>query len=173
MMKRNLLILLAFVAASAMAQSKFGYCSYKELLKALPEYNLVESHLDELQEKYEAEVERSEREFNQKYADFIESQSQLPDNIRNKRHKELQELMEKSIAFKDEVHRAMREARREMMQPLYEKVDEAVMKVCVDGYYDYILNTDERTYIAINPISGENVTDKVKKELDLELESEQ
>ena len=173
MMKRNLLILLAFVAASAMAQSKFGYCSYKELLKALPEYNLVESHLDELQEKYEAEVERSEREFNQKYADFIESQSQLPDNIRNKRHKELQELMEKSIAFKDEVHRAMREARREMMQPLYEKVDEAVMKVCVDGYYDYILNTDDRTYIAINPISGENVTDKVKKELDIELKSEQ
>ena len=173
MMKRNLLILLAFVAASAMAQSKFGYCSYKELLKALPEYNLVESHLDELQAKYEAEVERSEREFNQKYADFIESQSQLPDNIRNKRHKELQELMEKSIAFKDEVHRAMREARREMMQPLYEKVDEAVMKVCVDGYYDYILNTDDRTYIAINPISGENVTDKVKKELDIELESEQ
>lgn len=173
MMKRNLLILLAFVAASAMAQSKFGYCSYKELLKALPEYNLVESHLDELQAKYEAEVERSEREFNQKYADFIESQSQLPDNIRNKRHKELQELMEKSIAFKDEVHRAMREARREMMQPLYEKVDEAVMKVCVDGYYDYILNTDDRTYIAINPISGENVTDKVKKELDIELKSEQ
>lgn len=173
MMKRNLLILLAFVAASAMAQSKFGYCSYKELLKALPEYTLVESHLDELQAKYEAEVERSEREFNQKYADFIESQSQLPDNIRNKRHKELQELMEKSIAFKDEVHRAMREARREMMQPLYEKVDEAVMKVCVDGYYDYILNTDDRTYIAINPISGENVTDKVKKELDIELESEQ
>ena len=173
MMKRNLLVLLVFVAASAMAQSKFGYCSYKELLKALPEYNLVESHLDELQEKYEAEVERSEREFNQKYADFIESQSQLPDNIRNKRHKELQELMEKSIAFKDEVHRAMREARREMMQPLYEKVDEAVMKVCVDGYYDYILNTDDRTYIAINPISGENVTDKVKKELDIELKSEQ
>lgn len=172
-MKRNLLILLAFVAISAVAQSKFGYCSYEELVKSLSEYNLVESHLDELQAKYEAEIERSDREFNQKYADFIEIQSQLPDNIRVKRHKELQELMETSIAFKDEIQRAMREARREMMKPLHDKVDEAVMKVCVDGYYDYILNTDDNTYIAINPISGEDITEKVKKELNIEQSTEQ
>jgi Skp family chaperone for outer membrane proteins len=55
-----------------------------------------------------------------------------------------------------------------MMEPLYTKVDEAVMKVCVDGGYDYILNTDERAYIAINPKSGKDVTDKVKKLLHIE-----
>lgn len=164
-MKKNLLILLAFVATSAMAQPKFGYVSYKELVKALPEYNLVEAHLDELQVRYEAEMERADREFNQKYADFIDGQSQFPDNIRIKRHKELQELMEKSMAFKDEVHLTMREARREMMQPLYDKVDEAVMAVCINGNYDYVLNTDERAYVAINPLSGEDITKLVKKEL--------
>lgn len=164
-MKRNILFLLIFIAVSAMAQSKFGYVSYKEILKALPEYQLVSTHLDELQAKYEAEILRSDREFNQKYADFIEEQSNFPDNIRIKRHKELQELMEKTIAFKDEVNQTMREARREMMQPLHEKVDEAVMKVCVDGGYDYILNTDDRAYIAINPKSGKDITDKVKEEL--------
>ena len=172
MVKRHILILLAFVAASAMAQSKFGYVSYKELVRALPEYNIVMGHLDELQAKYEAEVERSDREFNQKYADFIEEQSQFPDNIRIKRHKELQELMEKSMAFKDEVRRTMREARHEMMQPLHEKVDEAVMKVCLDGDYDYILNTDDRAYLAINPMNGTDVTDQVKQELGIELAAE-
>lgn len=168
MVKRNLLFFLAFVAASAMAQSKFGYVSYKELVKSLPEYNIVQGHLDDLQTKYEAEVERSDREFNQKYADFIEGQSQFPDNIRIKRHKELQELMEKSMAFKDEVRRVMREARHEMMQPLHEKVDEAVMKVCVDGDYDYVLNTDDKAYIAINPRSGTDITEQVKQELGIE-----
>ena len=76
--------------------------------------------------------------------------------------------MEKSVAFKDEVNRAMREARREMMKPLYDKVDEAVMKVCVDNKYDYVLNTDDRAYIAINPQSGKDVTAQVKKELKVE-----
>lgn len=168
MVKRHILILLAFVAASAMAQSKFGYVSYKELVRALPEYNIVMGHLDELQAKYEAEVERSDREFNQKYADFIEEQSLFPDNIRMKRHKELQELMEKSIAFKDEVHSVMREARKEMMAPLYEKVNEAVLKICVDEDYDYVLDTDLGSYIAINPKNGYDITAKVKEELKIE-----
>lgn len=166
-MKRNLLILLTVVSMTAVAQSRFGYTSYMEIVKALPEYSLVEAHLDELQAKYEAEIERSDREFNQKYTDFIESQSQFPDNIRIKRHKELQELMEVSMEFKAEVNRAMREARKEMMKPLHEKVDEAVMKVCVDGGYDYILNTDNHTFIAINPQNGTNVTAQVKKELNI------
>jgi outer membrane protein len=152
----------------AMAQSKFGYVSYMEMVKALPEYSIVVTHLDELQAKYEAEIARSEREFNQKYSDFIEEQHNFPENIRIKRHKELQELMEKSIAFKDEINRAMREARREMMQPLHDKVDEAVMKVCIDNKYDYVLNTDDRAYIAINPQSGNDITEQVKKELKVE-----
>ena len=153
---------------AAVAQSKFGYVSYKEIVKALPEYTVVEAHLDELQAKYEAEIERSDREFNQKYADFIEVQSQLPDNIRIKRQKELQELMEKSMAFKHEVNSAMREARREMMKPLPDKVDEAVMKVCVDGGYDYILNTDNHAYVAINPANGADVTEQLKQMLNIE-----
>lgn len=167
-MKRNLLILLSLVALTATAQSKFGYVSYREIVKALPEYTIVITHLDELQGKYEAEIARSEREFNQKYSDFIEEQASFPENIRIKRHKELQELMEKSIEFKDEVNRTMREARREMMKPLYEKVDEAVMEICIDEGYDYILNTDDRAYIAINPNNGKNVTGKLKKVLNLE-----
>ena len=167
-MKRNLLILLSFISMAVVAQSKFGYVSYMEIVKALPEYNIVEAHLDELQAKYEAEIDRSDREFNQKYADFIEEQSLFPDNIRMKRHKELQELMEKSIAFKDEVHSVMREARKEMMAPLYEKVNEAVLKICVDEDYDYVLDTDRGSYIAINPKNGYDITAKVKEELKIE-----
>lgn len=167
-MRRYILTLLSLVAMGAMAQSKFGYVSYMEMVKALPEYSIVVTHLDELQAKYEAEIARSEREFNQKYSDFIEEQHNFPENIRIKRHKELQELMEKSIAFKDEINRAMREARREMMQPLHDKVDEAVMKVCIDNKYDYVLNTDDRAYIAINPQSGNDITEQVKRELKVE-----
>ena len=167
-MKRILLVLLTFISMTAVAQSKFGYVSYMEIVKALPEYSIVEAHLDELQAKYEAEIERADREFNQKYADFIEEQSQFPDNIRMKRHKELQELMEKSMQFKEEVNLTMREARAEMLKPLYEKVDEAVMKVCVDGGYDYILDIDNRLYIAINPQNGSDITEQLKLELDIQ-----
>ena len=148
------------MALTATAQTKFGYVSYKDIVESLPEYAIVNAHIDELQAKYEAEIARSEREFNQKYSDFIEEQASFPENIRIKRHKELQELMERSIAFKDEVNRAM--------QPLYDKIDEAVMKICTENGYDYILNTDNRAYIAINPKNGKDITAKLKKELNIE-----
>ena len=171
-MKRSIAILLSLIAIGTIAQSKFGYVSYKEIVTALPEYSIVNAHLDDLQAKYEAEIERSEREFIQKYTDFIEEQSQFPDNIRIKRHKELQELMEKAMAFKNEINDAMREARHEMMKPLHDKVNEAVMKVCIEGNYDYILDMDDRTYIAINPQSGTDVTSLVKQELGMEQQEE-
>lgn len=167
-MKRYILISLALVSMTVAAQSKFGYVSYGEILKALPEYSLVSTHLDELQAKYEAEVERADREFNQKYAEFIEEQSKFPDNIRMKRHKELMELMEKSMAFKDEINNAMREARREMLKPLRDKIDEALQQLCEDEGYDYILDTDESAYVAINPKRGKDVTDKLKSALNIE-----
>ena len=167
-MKRYILISLALVSMTVAAQSKFGYVSYGEILKALPEYSIVSTHLDELQVKYEAEVARADREFNQKYAEFIEEQSQFPDNIRMKRHKELMELMEKSMAFKDEINSSMREARREMFKPLRDKIDEALQHLCEEEGYDYILNTDDHAYVAINPKRGKDVTDKLKKALKIE-----
>ena len=167
-MKRYILISLALVSMTVAAQSKFGYVSYGEILKALPEYSIVSTHLDELQAKYEAEVTRADREFNQKYAEFIEEQSQFPDNIRMKRHKELMELMEKSMSFKDEINNTMREARREMLKPLRDKIDEALQQLCEDEGLDYILNTDDRAYVAINPKRGKDVTDKLKKALNIE-----
>ena len=167
-MKRYILISLALVSMAVSAQSKFGYVSYGEILKALPEYSMVNAQLDELQVKYEAEVIRSDREFNQKYAEFIEEQTQFPDNIRMKRHKELMELMEKSMAFKDEINSTMREARREMLKPLRDKIDEVLLQICVDEGFDYILNTDDHAYVAINPKRGKDVTDKVKKALNIE-----
>ena len=167
-MKRYILISLALVSMAVSAQSKFGYVSYGEILKALPEYSMVNAQLDELQVKYEAEVTRSDREFNQKYAEFIEEQTQFPDNIRMKRHKELMELMEKSMAFKDEINNAMREARREMLKPLRDKIDEALQQLCEDEGYDYILDTDESAYVAINPKRGKDVTDKLKSALNIE-----
>ena len=167
-MKRYLLISLTLVSMTVAAQSKFGYVSYSSILKALPEYSIVSTQLDELQAKYDAEITRSDREFNIKYAEFIEEQSKFPDNIRVKRHKELMELMEKSMAFKDEINSAMREARREMLQPLRAKIDEALLAVCVEGGYDYILNTDDHAYVAINPKHGKDVTAKLKKALNIE-----
>jgi len=104
-MKKSLFLLIALLSLSATAQSKFGYVSFREVLTAMPEYATAQADLDALQKKCEDELAQSEKDFNKKYAEFIDGQATFPEIIRDKRQKELQELMEKSLALRKRCRR--------------------------------------------------------------------
>lgn len=81
---------------------RFGYLSCDSVLHSMPEYNAAMKNLKELKAKYDSEMKRVEDEFNNKYELFLEGQSDFAPSIRQKRQAELQELMEKNMAFKEE-----------------------------------------------------------------------
>ena len=120
MFKHLLLIVLCLLplGLTAQTQPKFGYMNYAEVLKSMPQYAEAETNLAILRSKYDAEIRRSEDEFTRKYAEFLQEQKDFPHNIMVKRHKELQELMEKSIAFKNEINATLETARDKMLEPL-------------------------------------------------------
>lgn len=168
MKKQLFLLLLAVFSLGVSAQTKFGYVSFKEILTSLPEYTVAEKDLGNLQQKCEQEIARSEKDINQRFSEYIDGQESFPEIIRVKRQKELQELMEKSLSFKNDASKTLRDARNELMQPLRNKVTEAIQKVCEEGGYDYIIDTDQRSYIAINKEKGTDVTAAVKQQLGIE-----
>ena len=47
------------MALTATAQTKFGYVSYKHKVESLPEYAIVNAHIDEVQATDESEIARS------------------------------------------------------------------------------------------------------------------
>ena len=172
MLKRLLLLLLcalpAALAAQTLNQPKFGYLNYAEMLKATPQYAEAQAHLARLQRQYDAEIQRSEEEFTRKYAEFLQEQKDFPQNILVKRHKELQELMEKSIAFKDEIRSTLETARDKMLEPLTSELDDAISRVALKYNLGYMVNTEEKTYLFINPSTGMDITNDVKVELGIQ-----
>lgn len=86
---------------------RFGYLSCDSVLHSMPEYNAAMKNLKELKAKYDSEMKRVEDEFNNKYELFLEGQSDFAPSIRQKRQAELQELMEKNMAFKEEARRLL------------------------------------------------------------------
>lgn len=164
-MKKNLFLIIALLSLSATAQTKFGYVSFHEVLTAMPEYAAAQADLEDLQKKCEKELTQSEKDFNKKYAEYIDGQETFPALIRDKRQKELQELLEKSIEFKKDVQKTMAQARCDMMQPLRERIAEAARKLCVDEGYEYIIDSDKELYIAINETTGTDVTAQLKAAL--------
>ena len=53
--------------SQAQTTIKYGYLSYQEVLKFMPEYAVAPTKLADLKQKYDNEMKRVEDEFNKKY----------------------------------------------------------------------------------------------------------
>lgn len=147
---------------SQAATSWFGYLSYDEALKAMPDYAAAGKQLQELRARYDAEVRRSEEDFNSKYEAFLEGQKDFPPTILQKRQNELQEIMDKNIAFKEESRRLLRDAEREIYAPLHAKLAAILKEIGQERGYLFIINTDVNACPFINTALGEDITPLVR-----------
>ncbi len=174
MQKKIILLLLLVLPLGVMAQeavpAKYGYLSYSSLYSMMPEYAAAQRNMADLKEKYDKEAQRSEAEFQQKFAEFLQGQKDFPANILQKRQKELQDLMEKSIGFKQDVQRLLAEAEKELQAEVGKRLDAAIREVGLEKGYSFILNTDGNAYPFINPAEGEDATEWVKQKLQLTTE---
>lgn len=162
-MKKSLFIILfSFIMLPICAQQmKIGYFSYDAVLKAMPDYTTATNNLNNLRKQYDAEMQTAQKEFNDKYENFLENQSGMASAIREKRQSELQSMLERNVAFKQESERLLAKAEEEIMAPVHNKLNAAIKAVGNEKELITILNTDNNACPYINPAIGENVTSSI------------
>lgn len=158
----SLIVLLLPLVAQAQTTVKFGYLSYQEALKAMPEYTTAQAKLADLKQKYDNEMKRVEDEFNKKYELFLEGQKDFAPTILRKRQVELQELIAKNIAFKEEAKRLLAQAETETYAPLKSKLAETLRGIGEARGFMFILNTDNDNLPYANSAYGKDITVLVK-----------
>ena len=166
-MKKLILFFLLLATMPALAQSelKFGYLSYNAVLQAMPEYTAMQNDLAQLREKYEAEQKRVENDFNKKYEEFLDGQKSFPKTILQKRQSELQEMLDKSVAFKKESQRLLKQAEEDAMAPVMVRLAETLDTIGTARGYAFIVNIDEKVALWLNPSLGEDITATVIEQL--------
>ena len=137
---------------------RFGYLSYTSVLKLMPDYIAAQRNIDDLRTKYDIEMKRVENEFNQKYEQFLEGQHDFAPSILQKRQAELQELMDKNIAFKQKAQQLLKDAETKAYEPEYQSLDTVIQLVCQALGLAFILNTDAHAVPFINTSLGVDVT---------------
>ena len=165
MKKLFLLIVLGVLSLTANAQTRFGYFSFDNVLKSMPDYVTAQRSIDNLRQKYDAEMKRAEDEFNSKYEEFLDVQKDLVPAILRKRQAELQEMMQKNINFKNESQRLLKQAEADAFAPVKNKLYKALTKVGQAQGYAFILNTDGDACPYVNPQMGEDATEVIKEAL--------
>ena len=153
------------VSAQENATLKFGFLSYEAALQSMPDYTLVQKNLADLKAQYQTEAKRVEDEFNRKYEEFLEGQREFPKTILQKRQSELQELMQKNIAFKQQGLDELARAEQEALAPLRIKLIEALGKIGRERGYAFIVDTDQKALPFINPAMGEDINQTVQDAL--------
>lgn len=159
----SILFLTAVFPLVAMAQVKFGYLSYDEAIKSMPEYAVMQENINDLRSKYDAELKRVEEEFNRKYEEFLDGQRDFAPTILQKRQTELQDLLKKNVAFKAESQKLLKKAEEEAYLPLKEKLRKVLEEIGLERGYAFIINTDGDACPFIHPDMGEDVTQLVRE----------
>ena len=169
-MKHILIVVFSFVCLSVSAQEnnnafRFGYLSYNAALQSMEAYATVQQQMADLKKKYEAEMKRVEKDFNRKYEEFLDGQREYPKTILQKRQTELQEMMAKNIAFKENSQVELARAEQEAMAPLRIKLIELIGTIAREQGFAFIYDTDTKALPFVNVDFGTDINQLVQDAL--------
>ena len=152
----------SLVPQSLMAQQyQFGFLSYGNLLRSLPEYKEAQEALQALKKKYEEEAQYNENKFKRLFADYLQGQKSFPEQIMLKRQKELQEAMEQGISFRKDAQKLLDNAEIELMKPIQAKLDSVLCLVGKENGLLFIGNLDNHGFPFVHSASGVDITNVV------------
>jgi outer membrane protein len=166
MLKRIALGIMLVLPVSMFAQTlKFGHISSQEILVVMPEVAKSQAELQSLEKKYTDEIQRTNDEFQKKYQEFLQAMDSLPQNISERRQKELQDMSQRSQQFQQDAQEAMQQKQQELMAPIYKKLDNAIKTVGEAQGVIYIFDLSRAAIPYINTNQSIDVTQLVKTEL--------
>lgn len=155
------MVLLPLMAAAQQTVPvlKFAYFSYDKVLHAMADYAVATRSYNDLKAKYDAEAKRSADDFNSRYEEFLDVQRKLEPSILRKRQAELEELMDRNVAFRKETERLLKKAEDDIYAPVRRKLDATVREMGKESGYAFILNSDNNTLLYVDTAKGEDITD--------------
>ena len=151
---------------TANAQQKFGHVNAQEIMQAMPEFAKARTEMEALAKQYEADVKSMQEELQKKIDAFDKEQATLPENIKQRRQQELQDMYTKIQQSYQDNQQALARAQQEKMQAISTKVLDAIKAVGEAGGYVYIMDTASGIPFISTTLS-KDVTADVKAKLGL------
>jgi len=166
MKKMIICALCAICGLTASAQAKFGHVNTQEIIQAMPEFATAKSEIEALTKQYEADLKSMQDELQKKGEAFEKEQATLPENIKQRRQQELQDMYQKIQQSYQDNQQALAQAQQEKMQAITTKVLDAIKQIGQTGGYVYIMEMGAGIPYISTTLS-DDVTAQVKAKLGL------
>ena len=140
-MKKVIIMALILAPLSLFAQQKFGHFDSSVIVQAMPEYKTSQTELQTLSKQYEDELTRMRDELQKKSQEYDKQRDSLPDNVKQRREQELQELYQRIQQSYNDNRDSLQAKSAEKMQAITQKILQAVQAIGDEGKYVYIMDT--------------------------------
>ena len=143
-MKKFLKLTLAvalMVSATAVNAQKFGRVDLAAIVTNMTEYKEATANLEAYGRDLQDQLEQIQVEFNKLYADYEKNVATISDTVRQLKERELTELQQRFQDFQQLAQQDIAKKEAELMNPIYEKANEAVKQVSSAGGYIAIFST--------------------------------
>jgi len=146
MKKSFLLIAFSLLLAGFAHAQKYAIIDTKYILDKMPEYKTAQSQLDNIAKGWQKEIDDMQEDLDKMYKNYDAEQVMLSDELKKKREDQLfvkekavRDLQRQRFGFEGDLFKK----RQELIQPIQNKVYNAVQKLAVQRGYDFILDKSE------------------------------
>ncbi len=150
MKKQFLLIALFGLLSLPVISQKYAFIDTKYILSQMPEYTTAQKEIDDMAEKWQKEIEQQYNEIEQKYKAYQAEEILLPDETKKTRQQEIIELEMKAKEMQKKrfgVEGDLFKKRKELIDPIQEKIYKAVKQLAKDNSYSFILDKSKNSNI--------------------------
>jgi outer membrane protein len=171
MTKRTILasLMIAFLGVSIQAQ-RIAIVDVQAILSSLPEYEQAQNEIDVVAKAWQQEIAQEYDKIKSMYNEYqaeqvlmsAEMKTKKEDEIMNK-EKEVREMQKRKFGPEGELF----QKRQELVQPIQDKVFEAIQDYADDRGYDIILDKSSNTGILFTSDNYDK-TEDIKKRLGIE-----
>ncbi len=159
-------LLVAGPVVNAQQASKFGHINSSRLLSIMPEREAAQRQIQREAQSLQEELEKMQVEYNNKLQVYIEAQDTLSQAVRQLRERELRELQTRIQEFQAGAQEDLQQREMELIQPIFEKIEQAIAQVARERGYIYVFDIDANSILYFSDES-EDVLPHVRAQLGL------
>ena len=153
-MKKLIVLLLMMLPLCAFSQEKIAFVNSQEIVPSMPEFVAMQKQMSDMEAQYKKELKVMEDEYNKKYADFVQQQDSLTENIKVRRQQELQDIQERSQNFVQQSQQDFQKKQQELFAPIQDKVKKAISAVGSEKGYTYIIDPQAILYTGTGAVDA-------------------
>ncbi len=157
--------LVLFVAFTGFvnAQSKVAHIDVTQLLTGMPEMKTAEAELNKLSQTYQADIESSMKELQNKVTQYRNEVDGKTKEENEKRALELQGVERNIQEAQQAAEQELRKKQQELFAPISDKAKAAIEKVASEQSFDYVIDAQQGGGLIV--ANGKDLLADVKKEL--------